>query len=162
MNIDIQVNSDFSSYSFLGSLELRLSNVSPLTLKPFTSEDEVKSFIFNNFEKLATEKSTIIQQVVTNTPSVITVSARCMRLALLELGLLHNVVDYVKLDEKMFIEWEYATYFESSNPMIKSAADALGFLEEDVRNIFIKAENICKDEPTAVVQINEGSLDVIA
>lgn len=79
-------------------------------------------------------------EVEPNTPSldkVAVVSARQMRLALSQLGILGAVQAFVDAgDEQTHISWEYATEFTKTHPLVVAAKVALNRTDEDIDNIF--------------------------
>ncbi len=73
------------------------------------------------------------------TPPVdpIIVSARQMRLALHQMGMLAAVQAFVDAgDEAVHISWEYATEFTTAHPLVIAAKQALGKTDQEIESLF--------------------------
>jgi len=77
-----------------------------------------------------------------------------IRLALLELGLLDSVVAHFDTYDattkaKIAIIWEFADYIPKHHPIVQKMAEGLEWTEEQLDNVFIKANEV-SDNPFAV------------
>jgi len=77
-----------------------------------------------------------------------------IRLALLELGLLDQVVAHFDTYDattkaKIAIIWEFADYIPKQHPIVQKMAEGLEWTEEQLDNVFIKANEV-SDNPFAV------------
>jgi hypothetical protein len=76
-------------------------------------------------------------------PERLSVSARQLRLALLEQNFLDDVealINNPSTPKSVKIEWEYANEFDMDNPLISAFATALQRSPEDVSNLFALAK----------------------
>ena len=88
------------------------------------------------------------QELKARLPSV--ASPMRIRLALLEMGLLEQVQDYVDaLEEpvksKVLIMWEYSTEIHKHHPAIQKLAEGVGLDEDTLDEIFVKANSVSED-----------------
>lgn len=68
------------------------------------------------------------------------ISARQVRLILLQQGLLETVKAMIEQQEEAVrIEWEYATEFRRDNPLLTGLAANLGLTDEQIDEFFIAA-----------------------
>jgi len=105
-------------------------------------------------ERSAKEQYDILwsQELKARLPSVVT--ARQIRLALLDAGLLDSVqTAFADLAEPMKtkaqIEWEYATEIEKYSPLIQKLYPKLGLTEEQLDDLFVAATEIGPTDPDA-------------
>ena len=64
------------------------------------------------------------------------------KLQLLELGLLDDVEAMVSADRKVQLYWEYASVIERDNEILLMMATSLGMTEEQLDDLFIKANKL--------------------
>ena len=64
------------------------------------------------------------------------------KLQLLELGLLDDVEAMVSADRKVQLYWEYASVIERDNEILLMIATSLGMTEEQLDDLFIKANKL--------------------
>ena len=64
------------------------------------------------------------------------------KLQLLEIGLLDEVEAIVSADRKVQLYWEYASVIERDNEILLMMATSLGMTEEQLDDLFIKANKL--------------------
>lgn len=110
--------------------------------------------VFEDNEKDGTAKEQYDQlwnqELKARLPSV--ASARQIRLALLDAGLLDSVTTaFADLTEplksKAQIEWEYATEIDKNSPLIRALYPKLGLTEEQLDDLFVAAASTGPTDP---------------
>lgn len=69
------------------------------------------------------------------------VSAKQIRLALLQRNLLDDVEELFKSDRALEIDWTYATSFLREGPVVKAIATAFKMSEQDLDNFFLESHS---------------------
>jgi len=95
------------------------------------------------------------QEIEARLPTV--ASARQIRLALVDVGLLDSVQDaFADLAEplktKAQIEWEYATEIEKNSPLIQNLYPKLGLSKEQLDDLFVAAVGMRPTDPNETNQ----------
>jgi hypothetical protein len=99
------------------------------------------------------------QEIRARLPSVAT--PRQIRLALLELGMLELVSNFIAgleepMKSKVMIEWEYSLEINKNSPIIQALSEQMGLTQEDLDNIFIKAASVGMFDPNATSSSSES------
>jgi len=101
------------------------------------------------------------QELKARLPSIAT--ARQIRLALLDAGLLDSITDaFVDLEEplktKAQIEWEYATEIDKNSPLIQNLYPKLGLTEEELDDLFVAAAETGPTDPNPPILDSDGTV----